>query len=338
MNWVWFNLSKKKTLNEWEKTFQFWRDHSVSGLLPNIYNSKKAFYRSKYLNVQKAALEQILPLAKEFEFEVHGWMWTMPNNDEQFATRFPEAFVVNRLGESARTKPAYVKYYKFLCPNRPETQEHIQKIVTELAQIELLDGIHLDYIRYPDVILPIALQSKYDIIQDKEFPQFDYCYCETCRRKFKQQAGIDPLEIEDPANHAKWNQFRYDSISHIVNEIVVPIAKKFGKKTSAAVFPNWRNVRQEWRRWNLDYFFPMLYHKFYNEDIFWIGEQIEKEMSFLKSGQKLFSGLFAKSLKPDALKQALQISLNNGARGISLFTGFSMSESHWEILSESSRQ
>ncbi len=334
MNWVWFNLNDKKTLKEWEDIFQKWKKHGITGILPNVYDSRMALYRSKYLSEKKPLAEKILPLAREFDFEIHGWMWTMPNNSEKFVENFPEAFVVNRLGESARENPAYVKYYKFLCPNRQETKEHIRKIVTEVAQNELLDGIHLDYIRYPDVILPVALQPKYNIVQDKEYPQFDYCYCETCRRKFNEKTGIDPLEIENPAEHAEWNQFRYDSITAIVNEIVVPIVKKYGKKSSAAVFPNWKDVRQEWRKWNLAYFFPMLYHKFYNGDIHWLSERVREETSSLKPEQKLFAGLFAKSFNNTELKAAVKTVLENGASGVSLFTGFSFSDEQWDDFSK----
>ncbi|OQX87724.1 Tat pathway signal protein, partial [candidate division KSB1 bacterium 4484_87] len=185
---------------------------------------------------------------------------------------------------------------------------------------------------------PVALQPKYDIVQDKEYPQFDYCYCETCRRKFQEQTGIDPLKIEDPANHPEWNQFRYDSITRLVNEVVVPIAQKFGKKTSAAVFPNWRDVRQEWRNWNLDYFFPMLYHKFYHGNIDWVGEQVKNGVSYLSKRQHLYSGLFVNFFSSEKLKQAIGASLRNGASGASFFTGFSLDSDHLKTISETMDQ
>ncbi len=61
-----------------------------------------------------------------------------------------------------------------------------------------LGSYHLDYIRYPDVILPVALWPKYNLVQDKEYPEFDFCYCDVCRDEFKNASGVDPKAIADP--------------------------------------------------------------------------------------------------------------------------------------------
>jgi len=72
------------------------------------------------------------------------------------------------------------------------------------ASPENFDHIHLRVINtyrtmFPDVILAEGLWAKYDLVQDKEYPQFDYCYCETCRNKFQKLEGIDPLKIKEPS-------------------------------------------------------------------------------------------------------------------------------------------
>ena len=95
----------------------------------------------------------------------------------------PEWYNVNRNGDNSWDHPAYVGYYRFLCPSRPGVHEFLQKRVRELSAFDV-DGVHLDYIRYPDVILAESLQPHYDIVQDKEYPQYDYCYCDVCRAGF----------------------------------------------------------------------------------------------------------------------------------------------------------
>ena len=72
-----------------------------------------------------------------------------------------------------------MKYYKFLCPQKPEVRSFIAKQVHVLAAIIDLDGIHLDYVHLPDIILAEDLQPNYDIIQDQEYPEYDYCLCDT---------------------------------------------------------------------------------------------------------------------------------------------------------------
>ncbi len=101
---------------------------------------------------------------------------------------------------------------------------------------------------------------------------------------FKAKTGLDPLkDLEEPALHDEWRQFRYDTITHLVNDILAPEARQAGKQITAAVFPNWESVRQEWRNWNLDAYLPMLYHNFYNAGLPWIGEQLTREIGELQN-------------------------------------------------------
>ena len=102
--------------------------------------------------------------------------------------------------------------------------------------------------------------------------------------------------------HEEWRQFRYDAISNVVNNHAVPMAKRYDKLITAAVFPNWESVRQQWQTWDLDGFLPMLYHGFYNEDIHWIGDQVAKNKKLLKRDKPIYAGLFLPHLKPEELK------------------------------------
>jgi uncharacterized lipoprotein YddW (UPF0748 family) len=183
-NWAWISTNLKLTDYEWQTMFARMRRAGIDAILPEIFDSQQAYYASRHLPVGEAWLERILPLAKQEDLEVHAWMWSMPCNIPEIQTDHPEWFCVNRNGDSCLDKPAYVDYYRFLCPSRIEVQDFIQRRVEELACYDELDGIHLDYIRYPDVIIAEALQPKYNIIQDREYPEFDYCYCEVCRGTF----------------------------------------------------------------------------------------------------------------------------------------------------------
>ena len=197
-NWAWLATDLTSSPDRMKRQFALMRESGIDAILPEIYDSELAYYASKHLPVGDPWLEKLLPIARAEGLEVHGWMWSMPCNVEDVRRQHREWFAVNRKGESAAEKPAYVDYYKFLCPSHAGVHEFLAATVTELCQHADLDGIHLDYIRYPDVILPKALQPKYGLTQDREYPEFDYCYCDACRHDFKQQAGIDPMTIEDP--------------------------------------------------------------------------------------------------------------------------------------------
>ncbi len=331
-NWAWIGTDAQTSVDEWKKRFEIMKGSGVDAILPEVYNSRQAFYESRHLPVGQPWLETILPLAREAGLEVHAWMWTMPCNVEEVVDKHPEWFVVNRLGQSAAEKPAYVSYYKFLCPSRPEVHEFVQETVRELSQIEGLSGVHLDYVRYPDVILPVGLQPRYHIVQDKEYPQYDYCYCDVCRNDFRKETGIDPMKIADPAADRTWNQFRYDRITHIVDDILIPTAHKNGKLMTAAVFPNWRNVRQEWSHWNLDGALPMLYAKFYDEGVEWIAEMTGKEVKAQRNGAPVYSGLSVGQLTPEELAKAVRLTHSAGGSGVSLFSAGAMTPEKWQSL------
>lgn len=330
-NWIWITPDLEATDDDWKRRFEKLKKAGFDALLPELYTGRAAYYCSNRLPVKAELLERFIPIARSFDLEIHAWMWTMPCMLEDIQKNHPDWYNINRLGQSSLKKPAYVDYYKFLCPAKEEVHEFIQDTVQELSQYDI-DGVHLDYIRFPDVILAKGLWSKYNLIQDKEYPQFDYCYCETCRKKFKEQEGIDPLEIKEPSEHQAWLQFRYNLITDLVNNKLVPIAHEKGKLISAAVFPNWKDVRQEWRTWKLDAVLLMLYNQFYLENAEWIKHHCEKGIQTLQHNTKLYSGLFID--KTDKFKEYVIKSFEGGAKGISVYSLQKLEDEHLEMLTQ----
>ncbi|MCB0760448.1 MAG: hypothetical protein KDC12_02920 [Flavobacteriales bacterium] len=278
--------------------------------------------------------ERFFLAAAKWGIEAHLWNWTMNRRDAEIMEHHPEWYAINRLGESCFDKPQYVDYYRWLCPSRPEVLDFLVKEVRAKAPQPYIKGWHLDYIRYCDVILPRALWEKYNIVQNEELPPYDYCYCDTCREKFGKSDGRDPLEIEDPAHDEAWLQFRYDSITHVVNTLA-EVVHEYGKPISAAVFPTptiaRKLVRQSWDQWRLDMVFPMLYQGFYNESIEWIGDCVAENVAAVENRMEVYAGLYLPDLTaPSDLANAQKRACHNGARGISLFGG--LTEAHWNAL------
>jgi len=328
-NWIWIPPELNTTADEWKRQFEKLKNTGFDALLVNVYNGKVAFFDSRRHPVKEKFLERLIPLARSFNIEIHAWMWCMPCLVPGILEKHPEWYAVNRLKQSAAEKPAYVDYYKFLCPAKDEVHEFILGTVQELAQHDV-DGIHLDYIRYPDVILAKGLWSKYNIVQDREYPEYDYCYCPTCRKKFNDLTGRDPLEIKDPSMDGAWLQFRYDQVTHLVNDILIPAGHAKNKIMSAAVFPNWRNVRQEWHNWKLDVVMPMLYNKFYLANAEWIKQSVKEGINSLKYPTLLYSGILMD--EPEKLREYAVNSLEGGASGISVFSLRGLTNEHLKML------
>ena len=331
--WVWARPETGKTQDYWNRKLEYLKSNGVDAILMEVYNSRKAFFENDRIPVAEKLLEKLMVAGRKTGVEVHAWMWTMPCNIPEIVNNHPDWYAVNRKGESAATHPAYVDYYKFLCPCHPEAREFVRKNVEVLAQFEDLTGVHLDYVRLPDVILAKGLQPKYNLVQDQEFPQFDYCYSDHCRNQFMALTGIDPLkDLADPSAHQAWYQFRFNAITQLVNTILLPEAWERNKMMTAAVFPNWKSVRQEWRNWKLDAFLPMLYHNFYNEGIEWIKKETAEKVEQQVFNRPINSGLFVPSLKPSELEGAINAGLAGGAAGVSFFDLGSLTDQHFEVI------
>ncbi len=266
------------------------------------------------------------------DMEVRIWKIMLLNNDEDLIKNHPDWFIINKLGNCSITHPAYVNYYKWLCPNHPEVYGFLENSIKKLCEITELKGIHLDYIRFPDVILPKGIQPLYNLVQTAEEPQYDYCYCEHCQKKFKEITGFDPYKDD---NSMEWKQFRYDSITEIVNKLSIFI-HSYKKEISAAVFPTpnlaKKLVRQEWAKWELDEVYPMIYHTHYEKPIEWISEAIKQGAN--KTIAKLHAGVFLPAFSGVELQQAIEIYKNSKADGLSLFNAGTINKEHRKILNK----
>ncbi len=331
--WVWHRPSTKATDDQLKREFEEMRSLGFEAVLPQIFSSNKALFNIDGYETEVPLLERMIPLAHEAGLELHAWMWTMPCNNPRIIKDHPDWYAVSREGKPAHTDPAYVDYYKFLCPRKQEVRAFVQDRVKALAAIDDLDGIHLDYVRLPDVILAEALQPKYDIVQDQEYPEYDYCYCTTCRSGYEAYSGVDPMDIKDPANDSDWYQYRYDAVVGMVNDYLAPVAKAKNKTITAAVFPNWESVRQQWHRFDLDAFLPMLYNGFYNEGIDWIGEETTKALERLNHSKPIYSGLFSPDVQEaGALDKGVASAYNGGASGFSIFSFNDLSDSQKQSI------
>jgi len=219
-------------------------------------------------------------------------------------------------------------------------REYLRGVVDELAAHPGVAGVHLDYIRHPDVILPVALWPKYNLVQDREYPEFDFCYCEVCRARFRAESGTDPFDLPDPTADQAWREFRWRSVTGVVSTLSQAVRAR-GKVITAAVFPTpaiaRRLVRQAWEQWPLDAVFPMIYHGFYNEPVEWVGEAAREGVRALPPDEPLHAGLYLPDLSPPDLARAVGLARQAGASGVSLFEMEGLTDAHLSALQEALR-
>jgi uncharacterized lipoprotein YddW (UPF0748 family) len=312
--WIWINGNNEKTEADWRAELTQFREAGITGLL---------------VAGGRQMLEKLIPIASELGQEVHAWLWTLNRPGDKKAQAHPEWYAVSRYGDSSLDVNPYVGYYQWLCPSKVEVQEFVKQGMVDHCDIEGLAGIHLDYVRYCDVILPNGLWAKYDLVQDHEMPEYDFCYCNTCRGRFKEQHGYDPKDLDDPSQDEKWRKYRWDSVTNLVNQISDAVHAE-GKQISAAVFPYpdlaRKLVRQSWNEWNLDMVFPMIYHNFYEEDIQWIEYATKQGVTALNGKFPLNTGVYLPPTKPDEIAGTIAAAKAGGARGLAFFSNSALKD------------
>lgn len=314
----WMGEVHQSSIEDCMNYLYFLRQNQVSGII----------YRG-----DRPEFPQIVKAAKDLGLYVEAWYPTLICVNKEYPID-KELFAVSKNLVPSNVAPPYVDYYRWLCPNNPKTMELISCDLKSLLEIKELDSIHLDYIRYCDVFLPIGLWDKYGLKMDKVFNEYDFCYCDICREKYKKLYAIDPISItEDSLEYNTWREFRYSSITNLVNKIKSLVSSK-NKSISAAVFPGpsiaKENVLQEWNKWNLDRYYPMNYNTFYKKDGDWVGSMVKEEVK--SSQSEIFSGIYLNNLPLEDFEKAVKSSILNGAKGVSLFVPEDMSDKHWAIL------
>ena len=240
--------------NNWDESIKFLADNGFNTILPNMLWGGMAYYKSDvlptYANYAKQGdqVRQCLDACKKYGVKCHVWKvnWNM-------GSHLDKAFVEKMKAEK-RTQVLFNGEQKetWLCPSNPLNRRQEADAMLELVRnYPDLDGIHFDYIRYPDS---------------------DSCFCDGCRARFEERIGRKvenwPADTRSDALKNEWLQFRRDNITALV-KLVHDEAKALRPtiQISAALFGNWMSDRdgvgQDWELWCrngwLDFACPMDY-------------------------------------------------------------------------------
>lgn len=316
-HWVWTGVDRDATSEKLKEKYRSLKSHGLGGVFLGGGIDDREF-----------------DIVKEAGLELHPWMWTTNRGDAWIREHHPDWYMVSRSGKSCFDQPPYVDYYRWISPVIPGVQSYLMDRVAELAKHPAVSGVHLDYVRYPDVILPRALWEKYGLDQTEELPDYDFCYSDHTRQAFKKVSGRDPMEIEHPDRDHEWLQFRYDSVTELVKKLT-RTAHDHGKKITAAVFPTPSQARkicrQDWDKWPLDAACPMIYHSFYNQPVEWIGDCVREDIQ--AASFPIYAGLYMPAFaKPEEFREALRLVKRRGGSGTSLFGG--VGDDYWKVFEE----
>ncbi|QDT98894.1 glycoside hydrolase family 10 protein [Gimesia aquarii] len=250
---------------DWNRTCKELSDAGFNMIIPNMLWGGLAHYPSDVLPRSQTyekygdQIEQCLKAARQHGLEVH--VWKVNHN----LSTAPKSFL-KKLREAGRTQVSVKgEPSDWLNPAHPENFQLEVDSMLEVVKKYPVDGIHFDYIRYPN---------------DR------HCYSNYSRQKFEADTGIKvqnwPNDCYDGKLKSKYRDWRAAQITRLV-ETVQHEARKLrpGIKISAAVFREYPDCRewvaQDWPLWAkrgyLDFICPMDYTDNDTQFRIWIEDQ-----------------------------------------------------------------
>ena len=250
---MWLTRWHADTEAEIRECVDYMAAHNLNMLLIQVYGDAMALYQSSFVPRSTLVsgsfdnLETAIRLAHARGIEVHAWLNVVkvyagglgtPRDPNHIIRQHPDWAMVNSSGDSLINNVGKSGTTIFFCPGNAGFRRYCRDVAVEIASNYDVDGIHLDYIRYPGG---------------------EYCYCDTHRREFYAKYGRYPSP-GDP----DFDQWRFDDISKLVAGIYDDIQMvRPSCKLSAAVFRRSSSVFQDVQGWfeagKLDIACPMLY-------------------------------------------------------------------------------
>ena len=153
---------------DWDRTAKELTENGFNMVLPNMLWGGVAHYpsdllpRSQTFEKYGDQIAQCVAAAKKYGLQVH--VWKVNYN----LSTAPREFVDKIRREHRNQVSVSGEPENWLCPSHPENFQLELDSMLEVARKYDVDGLHFDYIRYPDQ---------------------ENCYCDGCRSRFEEQTG-----------------------------------------------------------------------------------------------------------------------------------------------------
>ena len=310
---VWNHSGLGAYPGDWHRSAKELAAAGINMIFPNMAWAGVAHYSSKILPKSETfsqygdQLAQCVSAARKHGLEVHVWKitWNLEGAPKEF---------IEKMREAERTQvSATGKSINWLCPSRPENVSLELESILEIVTNYDVDGIHLDYIRYPGN---------------------HACYCEACRKRFtlatRQKIENWPTAVlpQTGTYSDKYIEWRTQQITRLVR-LLHKRAREVDPeiKISTAVFGGYpacvTSIGQDWIAWAnagyIDFVCPMNY----TEDIDYFTELLVNQLALMPKDVAIYSGIGATAsnslLKPDAVIEQIYLSRYLGSSGWAIF-------------------
>jgi len=230
----------------------------------------------------------------------------LPTSPQHLYNLHPEWVMVDQFGTAMDPASGYA----FISPGIPQAAQHVHDVILDIAANYDVDGLHLDYIRYPDA---------------------GYSYDDSSLARFQREYGGTPQTLPD-----QWKQFRRNLVTQFIQTVSEDItALKPWVKISAATWGNFYDgytyYYQDSHGWlelgYLDFAAPMIYL----DNIQTFRSRLANHLANAY-GRHIYAGIGAYLLSPGEILAQVDTARSLGAQGCTFFSSTSLEGSTVELL------
>jgi len=287
-------------------------------------------------------LRRLIDAAHGAGLRVHAWMnvLSLADNPEAAVVEAlgPRVLHVDRRGRSilaypeGEMPPPDAPHLRmgtpalWLDPAAPGLSDWYAALVTELlGRYPDLDGLHLDYIRYPDV-LPFSPGSRFGV-------GMGFGYGPASRARFREETGLEAPLGDRTAHAREWDDWRRAQVTALVARLREALhAAAPATALSAAVFAYaeraYLSVYQDWLGWLEAGLLEMVVPMLYTRDDRMLRYQAAAFAGGI-GGDRVWTGLGAWLFRRDPERAAAQL---RAARGLGVAGGALFS---WDAIADS---
>jgi len=319
-----------------KNTFQKMKRANFNTIFFQVRGNGDAYYKSNFEPWGKLLtgklgqdpgwdpLAYAIKKAREYGFRIHAWINVFPawrGKSKPIKTdpvhpyyAHPEWVVHNSNGKKMERNNSYISF----SPGNPEVQDYLLKVINNLVSQYDIDGLHLDYIRYPG--------------------QGEYSKDSVSIKRFNSQQG-NPLNLD-------WDDWQRKQVTIFVSKVYNLLEQNYSNTILSAAtigdyygqqWDGYNNVFQDARRWmeinKIDLIVPMLYTPT-REDSTGFCDYVQEWNDFKKSDCHIAAGLGDYKLNwGDILNQIGYIRRTN-LSGCVFFASSTLSNQNYISLNE----
>lgn len=272
------------------------------------------------LNGSYDAMEGFVRICHENDIEVHAWVEnffvgtveSQEQTNQALADHFAGRWLIDRQGKNTFYYGSSNTNFIFLNPYDKEARKLLVDFYREIITKYEVDGIHLDYIRFPEL----------------NYGKDDFGYNENIVSAWQKEnnTDVDPATLKNGELHDSWITFRQEIINSFVGEVYGMICDTDPSIwLSAAVYPGIPDIKndifQDCENWVQKGYMDELFSMSYGADNTYVSNNAAKfvelagEACFYSTGISAFG-----ETAPVSFALQLTEVTGKGADGVAIFS------------------